>query len=138
MDNHNTITFNIGEENRIVVEDLKSKRYIEGSIFSDVYTRLLLDLNKYCISINTSRMPDDDEYQNNIFAFIGERGSGKTSCMKSFAKLLEGSSEAKNEYSALKGTKFYCLDTIDPSFIDNDTNLIGIILANLYKRFYGF
>lgn len=131
----NQITFNIGDENRIVVEKLENKKDIENSIFSDVYSRLLLDLNKYCSSIDTHKIPDEEDSLNNIFAFIGERGSGKTSCMKSLAKLLENSSEIKNEFSSLKVTRFYCLDTIDPSFIDNDTNLIGIILANLYKRF---
>lgn len=56
METENTITFNIGEENRIVVEELNSKEDIEKSIFSNVYTRLLTDLDKYYSSIDTSKI----------------------------------------------------------------------------------
>lgn len=138
METKNTITFNIGEENRIVVEKLVHKEDIEKSIFSDVYTRLLTDLDKYCSSIDKHKMPENGEFLNNIFAFIGERGSGKTSCMKSVANLLQYHSDVKDDFQAIKQLSFYCLNVIDPSFIDNDTNLIGIILANLYKRFIDF
>ena len=49
-----------------------------------------------------------DVFDNNIIAFIGERGSGKSSCMYSVVNVL---SEEKE-----KAGDFVFLDTLDPSF----------------------
>lgn len=73
-------------------------------------------------------------WRNNIFAFIGERGSGKTSCMRSIVHLLEDPRNSQLDNVVLK-SNFYALDMIDPSFIDNESNIIGVILATLYKKF---
>lgn len=46
MKNRRTITFNIGDENRIVVEDI-NKDIIKSSIFSEPYHYILNALDHY-------------------------------------------------------------------------------------------
>lgn len=132
MKNRRTITFNIGDENRIVVENI-NKDTIKSSIFSEPYHYILNALDHYIDALPDNR-DDNDIWRNNIFAFIGERGSGKTSCMRSIVHLLEDPSNSQLDNLVLK-SNFYALDMIDPSFIDNESNIIGVILATLYKEF---
>lgn len=136
MKNRRTITFNIGDENRIVVEDI-NKDTIKSSIFSEPYHYILNSLDHYVDALPDNRDDDfknNDIWRNNIFAFIGERGSGKTSCMRSIVHLLEEPQNSQLDNEVLK-RNFYALDMIDPSFIDNESNILGVILATLYKKF---
>ena len=136
MKNRRTITFNIGDENRIVVENI-NKDTIKSSIFSEPYNYILNALDHYIDALPDNRDDDfksNDIWRNNIFAFIGERGSGKTSCMRSIVHLLEDPLNSQLDNAVLK-SHFYALDMIDPSFIDNESNIIGVILATLYKKF---
>lgn len=136
MKNRRTITFNIGDENRIVVEDI-NKDIIKSSIFSEPYHYILNSLDHYVDALPDNRDDDfknNDIWRNNIFAFIGERGSGKTSCMRSIVHLLEEPQNSQLDNEVLK-RNFYALDMIDPSFIDNESNILGVILATLYKKF---
>ena len=81
----------------------------------------------------------DIDYTNNIFAFIGNRGSGKTSCMITIggflAKTKENRSEFKQDYPKLSDTNFYSLDLIDPSYFDSKHNILSLFLAKLYSAF---
>lgn len=136
MKNRRTITFNIGDENRIVVENI-NKDTIKSSIFSEPYHYILNALDHYIDALPDNRDDDlkgNDIWRNNIFAFIGERGSGKTSCMRSIVHLLEDPRSSQLDNEVLK-SHFYALDMIDPSFIDSESNIIGVILATLYKKF---
>lgn len=136
MKNRRTITFNIGDENRIVVENI-NKDTIKSSIFSEPYHYILNALDHYIDALSDNRDNDlkgNDMWRNNIFAFIGERGSGKTSCMRSIVHLLEDPRNSQLDNVVLN-SNFYALDMIDPSFIDNESNIIGVILATLYKKF---
>ena len=79
MKNRRTITFNIGDENRIVVEDI-NKDIIKSSIFSEPYHYILNALDHYFDALPDNRddyLKGNDIWINNVFAFIGERGSGK-------------------------------------------------------------
>ena len=136
MKNRRTITFNIGDENRIVVEDI-NKDIIKSSIFSEPYHYILNALDHYFDALPDNRddyLKGNDIWINNVFAFIGERGSGKTSCMRSIVHLLEEPQDSQLDNEVLK-RNFYALDMIDPSFIDNESNILGVILATLYKKF---
>lgn len=139
MKNRRTITFNIGDENRIVVEDI-NKDIIKSSIFSEPYHYILNALDHYFDALPDNRddyLKGNDIWINNVFAFIGERGSGKTSCMRSIVHLLEDPRSSQLDNTVLK-SNFYALDMIDPSFIDSESNIIGVILATLYKKFLDY
>ncbi len=136
MKNHRNIIFTIGDENRIVVEKI-TKETFNTSIFAEPYRYALDSLNSYFKSMPADyneRLKQEELWRNNIFAFMGDRGSGKTSCMQSIVQLLVDHSNFQEDNSVFK-EKFHKIDMVDPSFVDNDSNVVGVILASLYKQF---
>ena len=83
----------------------------------------------------------DKEEKNNIIAFIGERGAGKTSAMLSFAGALKQLHKTtKNESKILAGIrneqcKFKVLDIVDPSLFEKEESVFQVILAKLFEDF---
>jgi hypothetical protein len=70
---------------------------------------------------------DAQESVNNRILFVGQRGTGKTSAMKSFA---DGLDEAK-----MNGKKvFTCLPLIDPSNFDNNTNILLTVITMMFSE----
>lgn len=132
------ITIRLGESSHHIIEDINSA--LDKSIFSDQYKKTLSILeNRYRIIADESQKDEDILYNplNNIISFIGDRGSGKTSCMMSVSKLLDGGLRGKlaEQYPVLAKKAFYRLDLIDPSFFDSEHNVIELFLANLYSKF---
>jgi ABC-type dipeptide/oligopeptide/nickel transport system ATPase component len=145
------ITFTIGEENRPVIEDI-DKDVLKNSIFSDQYNKALSVIDDYVGFSSKIRegkrcagnektgalnFSDSVDNNNNIFAFVGERGSGKTSCMMSVVNLLL---KEKSRRDFIKGenlrlNNFYGLDLIDPSFFDDKHNILAVFVAQLYKQY---
>lgn len=84
---------------------------------------------------------DFEEVINNIISFVGERGSGKTSAMKSFIKMIKSIASRKAydeiaEHNIEKPNKsFYITDLIDPSTFSRNDSIIEIIIAELFKVF---
>lgn len=64
---------------------------------------------------------------NNIIGFIGERGTGKTSSMLSFAAAL-----ADDAYKEKFQTEFVVTDAIDPTLINDNESIIQVIVAMLF------
>ena len=121
----NSKTLKIGELDvtRPVVEGLENK---DCSIFKDQYDESL-DIIDNIISLNRGYGEKEQEFcSNNIVSFIGPRGSGKTSCMLSVAKMLE---------EIHKKHKFHFLKMIDPSFFDAKHNILELIIGNMYYEF---
>ena len=90
------ITIRLGESSHHIIEDINSA--LDKSIFSDQYKKTLSILeNRYRIIADESQKDEDILYNplNNIISFIGDRGSGKTSCMMSVSKLLDGGLRGK-------------------------------------------
>lgn len=121
-----------------------------GSILEEQYRYALRQINEYFeeLKLENIQTRDSDEngdrkyyesetiqsdtdYNNNIFAFIGDRGSGKTSCMISVADFLitKNSDIDWSLYPRLKNTKFETIDLIDPTYFDETHNLISLFLA---------
>lgn len=133
MANENKIVFRVGDENRIVVEPLKDTG-IEDSIFSNQYHKALHVIDSYLL-----HRPKDSEssndYNSNVFAFIGERGSGKTSCMVSVSEYLKTNAVA-NTYPRIKENHFISLRLIDPTFFsDEKESIVGHVMSQLLQLF---
>lgn len=129
------LIFTIGEENRIVLEKIK-KEDLEKSIFSNQYKKSLYTLDSY-FALQSGKTENGIEDASNVFAFIGERGSGKTSCMMSVANLL-GSNEKTdvfNKYTHLRPICFKVLNLIEPSFFDEYNNIISLVISQIYTEF---
>lgn len=119
------IIFYKGEETGIVTE----KSDFGQSLFTEQYVKSH-HLFTRIFNYNTE--------QSNIIAFCGDRGEGKTSCMKSFCNLLEDKEQLKLFESQKKiDDKLNCceisiFETIDPAFFDQKHNLIELILGKMY------
>lgn len=121
----NSKTLKIGEHDvtRPVVEGLEDK---DCSIFKDQYDESL-DIIDDIISLNGGYNEEELDFcSNNILSFIGPRGSGKTSCMLSVAKIIK---ERHGRH------KFHFLKMIDPSFFDAKHNILELIIGNMYYEF---
>jgi len=79
----------------------------------------------------------EQEY-NNIISFCGERGTGKSSAMISFASSLLNFSETGEfykDFSILRNYKYYPISTIDPSMFEEKENIFEVVLAQLFSSF---
>lgn len=129
------LKFKIGEENRIVLENI-DKEVLDNSIFSNQYKKSLYTLDSY-FALQGGNTGNSIEDASNVFAFIGERGSGKTSCMMSVANLLESKvkTEVLKKYAHLEDTRFKILELIEPSFFDEYNNIISLVVSQIYTLF---
>lgn len=99
------------------------------SFFHEVYEKaeqMLSDIRSNSKqSENDSQNKIDNDF-NNIIAFVGERGSGKTSSMLSFSESLRN----KNKPG------YHILDMVDPSvFDDSRDSIVEIIVSTMFKKF---
>jgi hypothetical protein len=143
------INFYLGDESRLVIEDFKSKK---ESLFKDSYDKALDVIYDFIQDSkkNKSEVDKDgasvffrqtaDSVKNNVVAFLGDRGTGKTSCMLSVANMLRKINSCENDE---KGEKikslcekgFEILETIDPSFFDEKANVLEVVLGRLFSNF---
>lgn len=145
MNDFRTIHFKIGEESRPIVENAS---HFQDSIVKEQYITAFTEINSYLNRIKQgdqtspqeqSQVSRENEYLNNLFAFVGERGAGKTSCMTSVANMLitKGSNSPSffTPYEAIRQHSFQTISLIDPSYFDHTHNIIAIIVAKLFKNF---
>lgn len=127
--------FNIGQESRPVIEKL-TEQNVKKSLFFEQYKNAFDSLSSY-LKVLKTKDEEENEPLNNIFAFIGERGTGKTSCMLSVANELTNKSENSilDNYQEVKKLTFHKLSMIDPSFFDEKHGIIAEILASLYNEY---
>ena len=127
------LVYKTGRERGEIVET----QDFEESIFAEQYTRALSLVNQFIESKENS-----DTLK--IVAFCGDRGEGKSSCMRTVLNML-----AQNNNSNEKGIKSYIknmgfnnimrdtfevLDVIDPSFFDKCHNVIELVLGRMYTQ----
>lgn len=142
METTKTLTIVSGEEFKIHVND-KIER---TDIFYELYekaAKMLADIvDRKENTINGDIYGSDrwykTDYENNIIAFCGERGEGKSSVMVSFMKAIcdrQTSGTIFDAYPCIRNTCFSEPIIIDPSLFDDVHNVLDIILATLYKNF---
>ena len=77
-------------------------------------------------------------YNGNIITFEGERGSGKTQTMLSFANAIRDGKDICGDLALddkdrlLEGVKFRIMPPISPSVLEKKQNLLYVILSRLY------
>ena len=136
MANESRIKFRVGDENRIVVEPLKDTG-IDDSIFSNQYHKALRVIDSYLLHKPLYNEASND-FSSNVFAFIGERGSGKTSCMVSVSEYLKTNAVA-DTYPRIKENHFISLRLIDPTFFsDEKESIVGHVMSQLLQLFKHF
>lgn len=124
--------FKISVKEKIECTDIFYDQYISAARMLDaiVAGQEAAELRQWCKA----------EAENNIIAFCGERGEGKSSAMISFVnaayqsdKDIERSIFADCEN--VKRTYFAEPIVIDPSMLDGVHNVLDIVLATLYRKF---
>ena len=132
----------IGEEYKIKVES--GDKFI-GSIFEELYrkaTRYVEEIIKQSDSKSSSELSDD--VYNNIIAFTGDRGTGKSSSMISFAEALVNKEKKEhkeffenelNNSEELKSKKIASLPIIDPSLFKGNDKLFEIVVSKMFSNF---
>lgn len=142
------IKFYKGEETGIVHENYSD---INTSLFKDQYLKALNEIGEYFVEADnwSKNHTADDEFDiNNIFAFIGERGTGKTSCMESVADIIKAMSDDRHnqgqiiksltqasKYSAIDQKRFQILKPIDPTTFDDKSNILEVVVGKLFEEF---
>ena len=119
FNNNSAVKFYQGDENCVVIED----HYDKESIFTNQFKRAKDIINSY-------RYYNGDEKKQitspQMVAFCGDRGEGKTSCTLSLAKQLP---------NTFAPNTFEILSPIDPSFFDEQHNILELVLGQMYSRF---
>lgn len=139
LTNGRLLRIKAGKVNQPVVEDIENEDFMKSSIFGTQYTQMLSCLDNYVKNRNNGEKQyrnQKTDSPNNVFTFVGERGSGKTSCMSSISKLLtSGKINSFSSYAELKDVKFTTIDIIDPSYFDKRHNIVAMMVAKLYKKY---
>lgn len=131
-----TTIFYVGEETKPVVENLKR---LKESIFSYHIDKSIHLIDEH-LSVDPKEANDAQDYVNNIIAFVGERGAGKTSCMCSVISILQELQNKKayntsfDNLKTLPQKRIHALKLIDPSFFDAVHNILEIIIGGMYNR----
>ncbi len=107
-------------------EPIKSALSIFDKIRNDSRAYITSETKKFKESFDV-----DWSYKvkNNIIAFLGDRGSGKTSCMLSFENILKQREKDRD------GKEMLFMDVIDPSFFDEHHNILELFVGQLYSLF---
>jgi hypothetical protein len=131
------IIININDEYKIKIENGNE---FKGSIFEEVYNNAAKYL---CDIIFQSNSNNTYDTYNNIIAFTGERGKGKSSSMISFRNaLLDYENKDKHalffnssEFDNIRRLSFAEIDIIDPSLFRGNESLFEIIVAKMFSKF---
>lgn len=113
----------------------------EDNLFFHVYEIAVDNLNIIWDSqknLNDSSGKIVSENPNNIIAFCGERGSGKSSAMLSFVDALinhKNREDKLNFTEEIKNNDWSTKIIIDPSMFDGVHNIVDIVLAHIYQNF---
>ncbi|SMP42749.1 hypothetical protein [Fibrobacter sp. UWB10] len=130
--------FYIGDESRVVIEDIDKRK---ESIFSEVYAKTFKVMNDTLGLILSDKNlikkknQEDNTCPSNIYAFVGDRGTGKTSCMRSVAEMLKSNNSFGKLLPNFSEKEFEVLDSTDPSFFTNDRNILDIFIGRLFSKF---
>lgn len=155
MANNNKLNFYIGDESKLVIEkpfiikESNDEEY-NDSLFQNMFGRVLNEIEvvlpEICDTLSEEQTNEQiidsplvEKSINNIFGFIGDRGSGKSSSMMSVALSLKNSYELTRiepqKFPHIVGHKFLVMETIDPSFFDNKVNILDIVIGKMYLKF---
>ncbi len=136
------LTIDLSEEYKIKIEDPDK---LKGSFFEAIYLKAADAVDDIIVQTEKSDKNKDQndpflnekhDY-NNIIAFCGERGTGKSSAMISFAQSLLNLNDSKLFYNGknLISKNFHTIKVIDPSLFEEHENIFEVILAQLFSSF---
>lgn len=127
--NSPTLRLFIGEEYQVRVE---TRQEMSNSPFAAVYEKAIEEVKDIVKrQEDWNKIPEIKKRPfdaNNVVAFTGNRGSGKTSAMLSVCGFLE-------EDGAGNGVKFVVHPTIDPGSFEPAESIVGTLVSSLYYQY---
>ncbi len=125
-----TIEIRQGDEYRARIGKVSEKE----AFFHEVYQEALGVLGELVDHADQNRPKEEKDGRqyrigNNIIAFCGHRGQGKTSAMQTFSYYLRDA-----EKDVLGGKKFYVLSSIDPSSLRSEESIIRVMISKLFNE----
>lgn len=115
------LKYELGNERKEIIENDN----FNNSIFSSQYSQTL--------SIIENTIEEKIDNALNIIAICGERGVGKTSCMKTVLNLLKNSNNIYlDKFKNIQNSTFHILEIIDPAFFDKSHNILELVLGQMY------
>lgn len=111
-----------GNEFKVYDNDIQK----DEDIFEEIYSKAneqKMQLENYAAGIKRGQFMEAAEYLNNVIAFCGERGQGKSTAMKCFVGELK------------KDDKVEVLKVIDPMALEMAHNIVDIIISRLFNDF---
>lgn len=127
-----------GDENRAKIET----EFSEDMFFAEVYADAEDMVREIVCEVKRQEKKQDsiecsnNSFQrtpNNIIAFCAQRGQGKTTAMKSFARLLVEGQKDKED-SSVTDDKFIVLVSIDPAALDGGESIVRVVLSRLFYK----
>lgn len=132
------VTFKLERDNRPLIE-LFNKDTMKDLFFSRQYSMAIKLVAKYLEEEKKAPVESlFDSYtdgNNNLFAFVGDRGTGKTSCMLSVANSLVNKHDSGFEQEVINHTEFFTIGLLDPSYFDSEHDILMLFVAKLYSLF---
>lgn len=133
------IKFDLNGDNRPHIEGAGD---VKDSMFRNQYEQCVLLIDAYLKGIRNMQtapetLKNSVDNNNNIIVFDGDRGTGKTSCMLSMANMLAAENHTEISLGAkyVATTDFLTIPMIDPSFFDEEHNILSLFIARLYSVF---
>ena len=134
-----TIEVEKGNEFKIKIREIPNEgnsNAFAGDIFGDAYIQATTRVEEIVTATdNINNDKSQDNYLNNIIAFTGERGQGKSSAMLSFTHYLENVSKIDAFKINTKKYNFVSLETVDPSTFEDMHNILEVVIARMYNNF---
>lgn len=139
--NDRYINIRAGQEYQLRIIDENSE--ISKDFFYDVYCKAFAEVIKIVNENEAKGNGKNDilETSNNIIAFCGERGQGKSSSMLSFSKILKNIDKEKinSHFSVyadeIKDKRFHILSRIDPTELENEQSILSVIVSRIFHDF---
>lgn len=125
------LTYKKEKSQEIYIESVDN----DNSYFKKEYDEAIIMIKDIIESQNKQPIDRTNGYGcNNRILFIGQRGCGKTSVMRSIANyLVINEVEPKTEDEKAKRIKFDCLPMVDPSHFDNNNNILLTVITSMFS-----
>jgi hypothetical protein len=140
-ENEKELVINIGDEYKIKIEDVEK---FKDSVFRTVYRSASKCVNEIVRQTKERNKSSNSSYintdsYNNVVCFVGERGTGKSSTMLSFANAIVSTQKNERyfakEFLYIYGADFLSIDIVDPSLFSRKDTLLEIIISKMFLKF---
>lgn len=131
------------EERKIYLEKTEERKdgIIRYPLYQDCYVDAMEAMwNNIQHNKETDILQNPQELRSNLIAFIGVRGSGKTTALCEYNHILKRYDDYEGILLSEEGTSrregwFHVLRSIDASLLEKDEDIIELIWANMYQDF---